>query len=171
MYENRLGDAPKAIETYRAVLERDASADGTFCFAVRTTGVYCRPSCGARRPRAENVVFFRDAAAAARAGFRACKRCKPDGDAGSKAGLVVALCRQLESAESTPRLRDLADDEMREGFPMEVNDRKVYLLESDGQAVVTYVGRNRMGYMFMAPELSLNELVWLVSRTDLVGPQ
>lgn len=93
---------------WQAVLERDASADGTFCFAVRTTGVYCRPSCGARRPRAANVVFFRDAGAAARAGFRACKRCKPDVDAGSKAGLVVSLCRQLENAESTPRLRDLA---------------------------------------------------------------
>jgi hypothetical protein len=69
-------------------------------------------------------------------------------------------------------VRDLADDEMREGVPMRVNNRMVYVLESpDGQAVVSYVDRNRMGYMFMAPELSVNELVWLVSRTDLVGPQ
>jgi len=93
---------------WQAVVARDATADGTFCFAVRTTGVYCRPSCGARRPRAENVVFFSDAAAAARAGFRACKRCKPDAAAPGAAGLVVSLCRQLENAESTPRLRDLA---------------------------------------------------------------
>jgi AraC family transcriptional regulator of adaptative response/methylated-DNA-[protein]-cysteine methyltransferase len=93
---------------WQAVLDRDATADGTFCFAVRTTGVYCRPSCGARRPRAENVVFFRDATSAARAGFRACKRCKPDAAAHDQAQLVVSLCRQLENAESTPRLRDIA---------------------------------------------------------------
>src|SRR5262245_38154642 len=94
---------------WQAVLQRDAAADGTFCFAVRTTGVYCRPSCGARRPRAENVEFFRDASAARSAGYRACKRCNPDLPAsGSKTGLVASLCRQLESAESTPRLKDLA---------------------------------------------------------------
>jgi anti-sigma factor RsiW len=69
-------------------------------------------------------------------------------------------------------VRDLGDDEMRDGTPLRVNNRTVYVLESqDGQAVVSYVDRNRMGYMFMAPELSVNELVWLVSRTDLVGPQ
>ena len=55
---------------------------------------------------------------------------------------------------------------------MRVNNRTVYVLESaPGQAVVSYVDRNNMGYMFMAPELNVNELVWLVSRTDLVGPQ
>jgi len=69
-------------------------------------------------------------------------------------------------------VRDIGEDEMREGTPMRVNDRTVYVLESpQGQAVVSYVDRNNMGYMFMAPELSVNELVWLVSRTDLVGPQ
>jgi anti-sigma factor RsiW len=69
-------------------------------------------------------------------------------------------------------VRDLAGDEMREGTPLRVNGRTLYVLpSSDGQAVVSYVDRNRMGYMFMAPELSVNELVWLVSRTDLVGPQ
>lgn len=69
-------------------------------------------------------------------------------------------------------VRDLEEGEMREGTPMRVNNRTVYVLESArGQAVVTYVDRNAMGYMFMAPELSVNELVWLVSRTDLVLPQ
>ncbi|HEX6812906.1 MAG TPA: bifunctional DNA-binding transcriptional regulator/O6-methylguanine-DNA methyltransferase Ada [Planctomycetota bacterium] len=93
---------------WQAVLAHDAAADGTFYFAVRTTGVYCRPSCGARRPRAENVEFFRDAGAARSAGYRACKRCKPDLPApASKAGLVASLCRLLENEESTPRLRDL----------------------------------------------------------------
>jgi anti-sigma factor RsiW len=69
-------------------------------------------------------------------------------------------------------VRDLGADEMRDGTPLRVNDRTVYIVESArGQSVVTYVDRNNMGYMFMAPELSVNELVWLVSRTDLVGPQ
>jgi AraC family transcriptional regulator of adaptative response/methylated-DNA-[protein]-cysteine methyltransferase len=63
---------------WRAVERRDRAADGRFVFAVTTTGVYCRPSCPARRPRPENVRFFDDNATARAAGFRACKRCLPD---------------------------------------------------------------------------------------------
>jgi AraC family transcriptional regulator of adaptative response/methylated-DNA-[protein]-cysteine methyltransferase len=59
------------------VIARDPAADGTFTVAVRTTGVYCRPSC-ASRPNPENVRFLATPADAERAGFRACKRCKPD---------------------------------------------------------------------------------------------
>jgi AraC family transcriptional regulator, regulatory protein of adaptative response / methylated-DNA-[protein]-cysteine methyltransferase len=62
----------------RAVMERDARADGTFVYAVRTTGIYCRPSCPSRRPAATNIVFFETGADAAEAGFRACRRCHPD---------------------------------------------------------------------------------------------
>ena len=61
-----------------AVLSRDANADGTFFLSVRTTGIYCRPSCPARRPKPENVRFHATREDAERAGFRACKRCKPD---------------------------------------------------------------------------------------------
>jgi AraC family transcriptional regulator, regulatory protein of adaptative response / DNA-3-methyladenine glycosylase II len=63
---------------YRAVASRDARFDGTFYTAVRTTGIYCRPSCPALTPGRANVTFFRTAAAAQRAGFRACRRCRPD---------------------------------------------------------------------------------------------
>ena len=63
---------------WQALVARDASADGRFFYSVRTTGVYCRPSCAARLPRRENVAFHASAAAAERAGFRACKRCHPD---------------------------------------------------------------------------------------------
>jgi AraC family transcriptional regulator of adaptative response/methylated-DNA-[protein]-cysteine methyltransferase len=62
---------------WRAVERRDRGADGQFVLAVRTTGIYCRPSCPARRPNRENVLFFGDPAAAERAGYRACRRCKP----------------------------------------------------------------------------------------------
>lgn len=66
------------IARWRAVLERDRTADGTFVYAVHSTGVYCRPSCPSRRPRRERVMFFDAGADARRAGFRACKRCTPD---------------------------------------------------------------------------------------------
>lgn len=62
---------------WNAVVERDRARDGSFVFAVKTTGVYCRPSCPARRPRRENVSFFATPGDAERDGFRACKRCKP----------------------------------------------------------------------------------------------
>jgi AraC family transcriptional regulator of adaptative response/methylated-DNA-[protein]-cysteine methyltransferase len=62
---------------WQAVVSRDPSQDGAFVYAVRSTGIYCRPSCKARRPRPENVRFFDGPAAAERAGFRACLRCRP----------------------------------------------------------------------------------------------
>jgi AraC family transcriptional regulator of adaptative response/methylated-DNA-[protein]-cysteine methyltransferase len=63
---------------WNAVLTRDKSADGQFVYAVSSTGIYCKPSCASRRPRRQRVVFFDTADDAARAGYRACRRCKPD---------------------------------------------------------------------------------------------
>ena len=68
---------------YRAVQSRDARFDGSFYTGVRTTGIYCRPSCSARTPHRRNVDFYPSAAAAQRAGFRACKMCRPDATPGS----------------------------------------------------------------------------------------
>ena len=62
---------------WRQVVAREAAADGTFVYAVRTTGVFCRPSCPSRRARRENVSFYDTAAQAQEAGFRACRRCRP----------------------------------------------------------------------------------------------
>lgn len=104
-------NSTKADPRWQAVLGRAASADGTFVFAVRTTGVYCRPSCGARRPRPENVVFFTAPAAARAAGFRACKRCAPDAessDAETRTRLVAQVCTWIDEAPTIPRLGDLA---------------------------------------------------------------
>ncbi|RYJ05702.1 MAG: methylphosphotriester-DNA--protein-cysteine methyltransferase family protein, partial [Actinomycetales bacterium] len=70
-------------QRYRAVEARDPRFDGVFYTAVRTTGIYCRPSCPARTPRTENVQFYASAAAAQDAGFRACRRCRPDTTPGS----------------------------------------------------------------------------------------
>jgi AraC family transcriptional regulator of adaptative response/methylated-DNA-[protein]-cysteine methyltransferase len=95
---------------WAAVVARDPRADGQFVYSVNTTGVYCRPSCGARRPRAENVGFHLTATAAAQAGFRPCLRCKPEQPplAARHAALVAELCRRIEGAETPPSLAELA---------------------------------------------------------------
>ncbi|HXU60923.1 MAG TPA: bifunctional DNA-binding transcriptional regulator/O6-methylguanine-DNA methyltransferase Ada [Polyangia bacterium] len=89
------------------VLSRDPQADGEFLYAVRTTGVFCRPSCPSRRPRPENVTFFANPDSAQRAGFRACQRCRPDRPADPGAE-VARLCRLLDAPDEPPGLADLA---------------------------------------------------------------
>src|SRR6187401_2881624 len=95
---------------WNAVQRRDRAADGTFVYSVHTTGVYCRPSCAARLPRRENVAFHETCAAAERAGFRPCKRCRPSEPARAdrQAAAVAAACRLIEEAEEVPRLDVLA---------------------------------------------------------------
>ena len=97
---------------WAAVLARDGKADGHFFYAVSTTGVYCRPACGARHPRPENVSFFATLAEAEAAGFRPCRRCQPDQPplAERHAALVTTLCRHLEQAETPPSLAVLAHE-------------------------------------------------------------
>lgn len=97
---------------WAAVLAREAAADGRFVYAVTTTGIYCRPSCPARRPRPANVRFFATADAAERAGYRACRRCRPAQPPGQSAhaAAVTAACRRIESAEHAPGLAELAAD-------------------------------------------------------------
>lgn len=94
---------------YDALNRRDPAFDGVFVYAVTTTGVYCRPTCKSRRPLERNVRFFAAPVAARAAGFRACKRCRPDGAAcdGGPAWLAQA-CRLLEDAEEAPTLDELA---------------------------------------------------------------
>lgn len=104
--------ATRADPRWAAVVARDRGADGRFYYAVTTTGVYCRPSCGARRPRPENVGFFATAADAEQAGFRPCRRCRPDQAplAERQAALVADLCRRIAAADSPPTLAMLARD-------------------------------------------------------------
>lgn len=97
-------------ERWRAVRQRDRAADGSFVYSVRTTGVYCRPSCAARLPRRENVRFHATCEEAERAGFRPCKRCRPDGSslAERQAAAIAKACRMIEGAEELPSLAALA---------------------------------------------------------------
>ncbi len=100
------GDEPARRE---AVAARDRAADGAFVYAVTTTGVYCRPSCPARRAQPEHLRFFADPAAAARAGFRPCRRCRPDEPALSRhVAAIEAACRLIEAAETPPDLGAIA---------------------------------------------------------------
>lgn len=105
-----------AVETVRdprwaAVIGHDPESDGKFFYSVKTTGVYCRPSCAARTARPENVGFHATAADAERAGFRPCKRCKPNQPplAEQHAATVAELCRLIENAEQLPSLATLAN--------------------------------------------------------------
>jgi AraC family transcriptional regulator, regulatory protein of adaptative response / methylated-DNA-[protein]-cysteine methyltransferase len=97
---------------WQAVLDRDARQDGSFYFGVLTTGVYCRPSCAARRPLRQNVRFYATPEQAERDGLRACLRCHPlDLESSKRAALrIQALCRHIEQHCDEPlRLRDLAE--------------------------------------------------------------
>jgi len=93
---------------WRAVLARDADADGEFVTAVKTTGIYCRPSCPARHPKRENVQFFATNAEAERSGYRACKRCKPN-EVHRHTLLVQQVCDEIEARiDAPPTLAELS---------------------------------------------------------------
>jgi AraC family transcriptional regulator of adaptative response/methylated-DNA-[protein]-cysteine methyltransferase len=98
-------------DRWAAVVRRDRRADGLFYYSVRTTGVYCRPSCASRRARRENVRFHATCADAERAGGRPCKRCRPNEPALAEqhAAAVAKACRLIEAAEEMPSLDALAD--------------------------------------------------------------
>lgn len=98
-------------ERWDAVTRRDGEADGSFYYSVRTTGVYCRPSCASRPAKRENVAFHATCEDAERAGFRACKRCRPNEAALAEqhAAAVAKACRLIESADEAPDLDALAE--------------------------------------------------------------
>ena len=97
-------------ERWAALAGRDSVADGCFFYAVSTTRVYCRPHCASRLPRRENVQFFPSSRAAEAAGFRPCRRCKPDkaGIGGQRAEIVARACRTIKAADIAPSLEALA---------------------------------------------------------------
>jgi AraC family transcriptional regulator of adaptative response/methylated-DNA-[protein]-cysteine methyltransferase len=95
---------------WSAVVRRDRQADGRLVYAVKTTGIFCRPSCAARQALRKNVIFFETAAEAVRAGFRPCRRCLPDKpvQASKHAAVVLDACRRMETAGEMPSLEQLA---------------------------------------------------------------
>src|SRR5206468_7648719 len=97
-----------AARYWRATLARDSRADGSFVLAVRSTHIYCRPSCPARRPLRRNVTFFRTREEAEKQGYRACLRCRPNEIAGPVALVQRAVGHFAESSEDGVRLGAVA---------------------------------------------------------------
>jgi AraC family transcriptional regulator, regulatory protein of adaptative response / methylated-DNA-[protein]-cysteine methyltransferase len=99
---------PTNAEAWRAVAERDARYDGQFVYAVKSTHIYCRPSCPSRRPSPENVSFYSAPAAAERAGYRACKRCDPRSERASDTAIERARAYLDAAGERTVSLAELS---------------------------------------------------------------
>jgi AraC family transcriptional regulator of adaptative response/methylated-DNA-[protein]-cysteine methyltransferase len=94
---------------WRAVIDHDPTADGDFVYAVKTTGIYCRPGCASRLPKRENVLFFDNQKAAEAGGYRACKRCRPDRASNTEHhDAILKACRRINEAEICISLSDLA---------------------------------------------------------------
>jgi AraC family transcriptional regulator of adaptative response/methylated-DNA-[protein]-cysteine methyltransferase len=95
---------------WAALLARDPAAEGAFVYSVATTGIYCRPTCPSRRPKPENVTFYASPAEAEKAGFRPCRRCRPNEAPAAErhAAQVAEACRRIEKAETAPNLDALA---------------------------------------------------------------
>jgi AraC family transcriptional regulator of adaptative response/methylated-DNA-[protein]-cysteine methyltransferase len=98
-------------ECWAALASRDRKADGAFVYAVRTTGVYCRPGCASRPPRPENVAFYATPTAAEAAGFRPCKRCRPsESSKGERhVAAIGRACALIRAGDALPSLTELAD--------------------------------------------------------------
>lgn len=96
---------------WQAVLEREQNPNPPFFYAVKTTGIYCRPDCPSRRPKRQNAVFYESCTQAEADGFRSCMRCRPNQQSPQEqtASLISKACREIETAEEEPRLDDLAD--------------------------------------------------------------
>jgi AraC family transcriptional regulator of adaptative response/methylated-DNA-[protein]-cysteine methyltransferase len=106
----QLAAATESDPRWAAVVSRSSAADGTFFYSVKTTGVYCRPSCASRLARPEHVRFHGTREAAEGAGFRPCKRCRPDRPSLSEqhAAIVTEACRLIEASPQVPTLEQLA---------------------------------------------------------------
>ncbi|HWB21187.1 MAG TPA: trifunctional transcriptional activator/DNA repair protein Ada/methylated-DNA--[protein]-cysteine S-methyltransferase, partial [Phycisphaerales bacterium] len=108
---------PTADVMYRAVVKKDPAFDGVFFTAVKTTGIFCRPTCSSRKPRRENVEFFNSAREALHAGYRPCRRCKPMDSATSEPAWVRTLLNKIDAAPTSrikaADLRSLSIDPSR----------------------------------------------------------
>src|ERR1700743_664727 len=105
-----LADRTQQDPRWQSVVDRNSKADGSFFYSVKTTGVYCRPSCGARLARPENVQFHSTTDEAEKAGFRPCKRCKPTGLSltAKNTAKIAKACRLIERSEESVPLERLA---------------------------------------------------------------
>lgn len=95
-------------QRWQSVINRDKAANGQFVYAVKTTGIFCLPSCPSRQAKPENVVFFDTADQASAAGYRACKTCRPENTDERYIDKITLACKLIENSETVPKLADLA---------------------------------------------------------------
>jgi AraC family transcriptional regulator of adaptative response/methylated-DNA-[protein]-cysteine methyltransferase len=126
---------------YRALVERDGDYDGVFFAGVKSTKIFCRSTCSARKPRPENVEFFGDAHAAERAGYRACKRCRPLESAGERPAWVGRLLALLEREPG----RRIRDDDLR-ALSIEPARARRHFKEHFGMTFQGYQRARRLGF-------------------------
>ncbi|MBC7772541.1 MAG: bifunctional transcriptional activator/DNA repair protein Ada [Pyrinomonadaceae bacterium] len=136
---------PSREEMYRAIVARDATYEGVFYTAVKTTGIFCRPTCTARKPLATNVEFFATAREALSAGYRACKRCRPLSNVEPEPDWLPALMAEAERAV-TSRLHDF--DLRRLG--VDPSTARRYFLKHHGMTFHAYHRARRMGLALRA---------------------
>lgn len=141
MVQSKTLDSERRL--WQAVRERDARRDGTFVYAVRSTGVYCCPSCPSRRPKRERVLFFASPEVAERSGFRACRRCRPRNAPHSiESGVISRICRMIEAqAEESPRLSALAAAAGMGPFHLQRTFRRVVGVTPRGYAAAVRLRR------------------------------
>jgi AraC family transcriptional regulator, regulatory protein of adaptative response / methylated-DNA-[protein]-cysteine methyltransferase len=135
-----LAHRPTVERMYQAVVDRDASFEGVFVTAVKTTGIFCRPGCTAKTPRRENVEFFGTPAEALHAGYRACKRCTPMEPVGATPRWVQQL---FEFVEQDPTRRISADDLRKNGVHPAAASR--YFKSRYGMTFQAYSRARRVG--------------------------
>jgi AraC family transcriptional regulator, regulatory protein of adaptative response / methylated-DNA-[protein]-cysteine methyltransferase len=131
---------PPRAEMVRAMLERDRAYDGVFFTAVRTTGIFCRPTCPARKPHPENVDFYATVADAMAAGYRPCQRCKPMQTAATTPEWVRTL---LQAAEAAPEQR--WTDEMLREHGVEPARVRRWFKQEFGMTFHSYLRNRRLG--------------------------
>jgi AraC family transcriptional regulator of adaptative response/methylated-DNA-[protein]-cysteine methyltransferase len=131
---------PKQAEMERAWRERDGSYDGAFFLAVRSTGVFCRPSCPARKPLARNVSYYASAREALFAGFRPCRRCRPLAVAGTPPGWAALL---LSKVDADP-LKRLQDQDLR-ALGIDPARARRHFLKTYGMTFHAYCRARRLG--------------------------
>ncbi|MGH7241805.1 MAG: bifunctional transcriptional activator/DNA repair enzyme AdaA [Phycisphaerales bacterium] len=140
-----ISELPSTESMYKAVVGRDTTFDGVFVVAVKTTGIFCRPGCGAKKPLKRNVEFFATSSAALHAGYRACKRCRPMDPDGTTPPWAARLMEQVDR-EPTRHLK--ADDLRRAGVSPAAASR--FFKAKFGMTFQAYSRARRVGVAFKA---------------------
>jgi AraC family transcriptional regulator of adaptative response/methylated-DNA-[protein]-cysteine methyltransferase len=132
---------PRPAELYRALVHRDSSYEGIFVAGIRTTGIFCRPTCPARKPLVQNVEFFARSEQAVAAGYRPCQRCRPLERAGDHPDWAVRLLDRID-AEPARRLSDSALRRM----DIQPATARRYFRERFGMTVHGYARARQLGF-------------------------